>query len=282
MAVKRIPFYFILTVLIILMTSPVARGQKIWSKGEGEVNMISITQEEAEKKAAEIAINDAITKVTGVNIMNSIYILNSSDDPATKAEEFTKATYRARVIDERNKEMSLIPITVDGRQAVKVRITLEVRLDTEVKKDPSFIVTAELPKPNFRNGEELTATIQTSKDAYITVLNFTDSEGILALVPNKYFSNFFIKGNTKCEFPSKKMKAIGLVFEVQLPDGKDNVIEAIVIIATKKEYPLLGLFSEDPENPLQLVGDRKKLVDWKNKIPTDEIAEIFIHFGIYR
>jgi len=72
------------------------------------------------------------------------------------------------------------------------------------------------------------------------------------------------------------------VLELATPEGKNCSIESLVIIATKKEYTLLGNFDEDPDYAIQYVGDLEKLFEWKLSIPHDEIVEKELNLTIFK
>ena len=71
----------------------------IWVTGEGEVILEStMMRDYAIAEAVNKARKNAIIKVPGIDITNSIFIMNSSNDPVTRAEEFTRATVQAKII----------------------------------------------------------------------------------------------------------------------------------------------------------------------------------------
>jgi len=254
-----------------------------WAAGMGEAILESdMTRDEAVARALNEAIKDATIKVTGVNILNIISIMNSSDDPATRASEFTKATAGGKVIRQKEPDISWETVTIDNVKYPKVTVRVEVLVAKNVKTDPSFKIAAKLNQSNYKTGDELKITLRTTRDAYITILDFSEDGAIYALAPNLKMDSFFIQGNRDCPFPSDELKKQGVVLELEPLEGKSQSSELITIIATKKEYPLLGLFNIDPAYPIQYVGNLEKLVEWKYAIPPDEIVETTLQFTIFR
>lgn len=272
----------------IVYTMAVAEESKaqsqVWVTGQGEVILESNeTRDEAIERALNKARKNAVIEVTGFKVNTSIIVMSSSSDPVTRAAEFSRVTVNAKIVKQEKPQIELIPVIVKNESFIKVIVSIKVLIEKDVKSDPSFVVSVKLNQENFNINDELIVTLRTSQDAFITILNFTEEGKIYALIPNTIMNNYFVIGNTDYQFPTEELRNRGFRLSLETTKGKNSSVESLLVIATKKEYPLLGLFSEDPANPFQYIGDLERLFEWKLQIPQDEIVEgILQQFVIYK
>lgn len=274
-----------LSFLLILFPSLMQSQEKVWINGESSIVLEgSLTIDDAKQKALDQALADACIKGAGVDVKNMLFILQSSDDPETKAMEYTKSSVSARILqmNEPVWKDTLIKVANDYLHMLKVNV--RVRVEKNVRKDPSFILYAQLNSENFREGEELNIRVKSTKDCYLTILNFAADNKIYTLLPNKKVKDNSIRADSLYSFPDDfSIKgAISKKFKLYLPGGKNHCNEIIKIIATKNKYPIWGLFEENTDFEYQYIGDYEKFIKWLAKIPADEIAEFYLPYNIFK
>lgn len=117
--------------------------------------------------------------------------------------------------------------------------------------------------------DEIIATVECSKDAYITVFVVV-KDSIQIIYPNIYMRNNFLIANKKIQIPSDDMHKQGYRLRVYLPQNKNKSFELIGVVATKEK---IDFRSKKGKNSLSIYD--ASLMDFNNwlvDIPLDKRA----------
>ena len=105
--------------------------------------------------------------------------------------------------------------------------------------DPFYKVRVWLNKEVFRNGEEMIINVSSSKEGYITVLNFSADGTVTLLYPNKLKRNNKIEPNKEYQIPAKEDRD-KMIFQVTTLPGHKRDTEFIKVISTRGPINLLA------------------------------------------
>ena len=222
--------FIFLSVLLILFSNGLLSQEKVWVTGEGSIVLEgSLTIDDAKQKALDQALADACIKGAGVDVKNMLFILQSSDDPETKAMEYTKSSVSARILQMNEPVWKDTVIKIENEQLHMLKVNVKVQVEKNARKDPSFILQAELNDQNFREGEDLEIKVKATKDCYLTILNFAADNKIYTLLPNKKVEDNLIKADSLYSFPEDFYieGAISKKFKLYLPRGKPTAMRLL-------------------------------------------------------
>ena len=233
--------------------------------GEGEFIYDRNTSEaEACRRAEELAINDAISKVQGVSIYNnrqkSCKNASSLGTDATSKEVLECQTYKDIFVFTNYAEIKPGSIRNKIVKPYKkndgdVFSVCEVSFDAEVispkeKADSNFQVTADINKREYKNGDTLILQLSSNTSAFFAAFNHTLNDGkitnITDVIDGLTSSSFLVKDKAKEEVIKRNKDKYNhkevlyektLQFDVLLPkiNNSNFYIENIIIVFTKKQ-----------------------------------------------
>jgi hypothetical protein len=205
----------------------------------GEVYLANITPEEAQNLALQRARHEAVSQVCGVQIQAETLTRNF-----VLQGDFIHSVSYGRIVAE---EVLLWEIDVEQSAPNKppemmYRVTLRSEVQEEKgDPDPFYKVKVWLNKQVFETGEEMIINVSSTKEGYITVLNFSADGTVTLLYPNKLRRNNKIEPNKEYQIPAKEDRGNLMTFQVStLPDHKRDT-ESIKVISTRGP---INLFSE--------------------------------------
>ncbi len=206
-----------------------------WITVQGECVAWNITQQEATKRAEEIAKRNAIEQYCGTRVQSETYVKNYQLE-----SDFISAISYGEIVDFKRLKVE----REDYRKTESddfidlVRVTVQVKIAKgKAQPDPYFVMQAKLGKTVFSHGEKTSLTVTSSKDCYITVFNITEDRTIYQLYPTKTLKSVKLTANTPWTFP-QQMTAM-------CPDGKNRSVEILKIFATKEPIPMLDSGIDD-------------------------------------
>ena len=203
----------------------------------GEAAIANITPEEAQNLALQRARHEAISRICGVRVQSETLIKNFS-----LQGDFIHSVSYGRIVAEK-----VLKWELDVEQATSVKppeMLYRVTLRSEVQEekgapDPFYKVRVWLNKEVFRSGEEMIINISSTKEGYITVLNFSADGTVTLLYPNKLKRDNKIEANKEYQIPAKEDRG-QMTFQVAtLPDHKRDT-EFIKVISTRGPINLLA------------------------------------------
>ena len=238
----------------------------------------NITPEEAKKRAIQRACKKAIEYFSGIEVSGQVINIQAENQNQILIDNFSsiiQQTSQGIIIE---KEILKDEVISKGNQLLKV-ITIKVKVDKQKgEKDPSFVLTSEINREYFKDGEEMELSIKSSKDCYLTILNICSNDSVYVIFPNEYRKDNFVKSGELFQLPNSKDKEIGLNFPVNLLPNKNEDIEMIKAIATKQKIDFSSVYSFSAYGTYQTA--LKDLQKWLLSIPRNEIEEVDLQYFI--
>jgi len=249
-----------------------------WFKVTESVVIENITPEEAKERAIQRACKKAIEYFSGIEVIGRVINIQAENQNQILIDNFssiTQQTAQGIIIE---KEILKNEILSKGNKLLKV-ITIKVKVDKQKgEKDPSFMLTSEINREYFKDGGEMELSIKSSKDCYLTILNICSNDSVYVIFPNEYRKDNFVKSGELFQLPNSKDKEIGLYFPVNLLPNKNEDIEMVKVIATKRKIDFSSVYSFSAYGTCQsALYDLQK---WLLKIPRDEIEEVDLQYFI--
>lgn len=119
---------------------------------------------------------------------------------------------------------------------VEVTINASV-IKYDVKPDVTFDTNIEGLKAVYNNDDNLSFTLKTTKESYLSIFCISDTDATL-LFPNSYEKQFKIEPKKEYTFPSKTM-------DYQLhTDLKTNETNRLIFVFTKTDVPFIKMNSD--------------------------------------
>jgi hypothetical protein len=124
-----------------------------------------------------------------------------------------------------------------------VRIRAEVR-PAAGQPDPGFSVSLRLTdedqtfvaRSQLEESDEVVAEIETSKSAHLTLFSVTP-DTLEVIWPNSLSKDTFVEGGGVAQFPPQDLRARGVRLRAEVPEGRSQVTERLVAVATKQKVP---------------------------------------------
>ncbi len=247
-----------------------------WVIAEGECYFTPVMRlDEAKRCALNKARSEAIIKALGI-IINA-RTMDISGDIGSAFTSITQGEVYGKIVEEKILKEGLDKIRAEGKEipVYKVKIKANVK-EEKGKPDPNFKVKIELNKHIFRDRDEIIVKVKSTKDCYITLLNFLSNDTVIVLFPNELMTDNFIEGGKMYEIPPEDLRNKGVKFKVGLPADKYEAVECIGVIATKKNYRLGEIKGLTHKETLI------KLNKWLITIPLDERTSDYVIYKIIK
>lgn len=193
-------------------------------------------------QAKVTALNDAKINALraagiGENIKSYQLLFNSQNDG--DFNQFFSSDIQSEIQGAVQNYSILSETTIQKNQ---LELVLEVIINAtvivyETKSDVSFDSNIEGIKSVYNNEEKLTFSLNSTKNAYLTIFCISDTESTL-LFPNHYEKQFQILAKKEYHFPSKSM-------DYQLhTDMKKSETNKLIFVFTKTELPFIKMNSD--------------------------------------
>ena len=282
MSMKLFFKYFTLTLVLFLMfensiasSLPEVFIEKMKKKGWYRVSTFcdisgDISPDQAREKAFNQAMRMAIEVHTGVNVKSDITTFSSSSDNLKRFTQWT-STASQGIILEQNIISEGMENHGDDFFVYQIRCELKVGKQ-DGKRDPNFVIDAEINKPMFIHGQDkFFLSVEASKNCYLYIFSIRSDDSVEFMMPNPHQSDNFVEKEKIFTFPNRRYSIYPKLYE-----GKESDTEIIKIIALKKESDgFKFLFKENTFSRFKLM---KALVD----IPLSDIAEFDLTYSIKR
>lgn len=205
--------------------------------------------QEAHRTAVERAQAEAVRKAIGTQVRaeRRVSSLEAEEEVVEHFSEVVRSSASGRVVD--YEVLDEGPVSRGGNPFYRVRIRATVR-PARGRSDPGFQVGLRLneadrtyvARSSLEESDEVVAEIESSQDAHITLFNVTP-DTVQVIWPNAISEDTFVPAETAVQFPPPDLRARGLRLRAKVPDGKSQVSERLVAVATKQEVP----FQEVPD-----------------------------------
>lgn len=251
-----------------------------WIEAWGEARVEGITPEEARGKALEVARGEAIACAVGIDVHSLDYRAIEEGGASFRDVflSFSRQTSSGRVVDQRRPQWSECKIPIPGQSlpitVYQARIEVKVARQ-EGRPDPGFAVQVTPNKEKFTDGERMQLEITATRSCHVTVLNITAADTVVVILPHEYRPASYVEPGDTLRMPDEHEKAMGISYPVTVPEGRRQVTERILVIATKTEPSLqagwrrTGLHNQVPTRRAALVH----LMRWLIQVPREEWTE---------
>lgn len=253
--------------------------------GEGSASKYERTID-AEKRAEEDALSKALKK-TGVNIY---YGFSDLIAQYGKSEYQFVARYMymwtsAMAVWEKAGKPEVTTLDSGG---VKCSLRIKGKIYLKGNPDPSYEIRFDLKDKNlgldkqvYFNGDEVKLDFWATKDSYVTILNIDEDKNVYMVYPNKNIKSSLIEAGKIFKMPENSSFSV----KAMLPEGKDESLELIHVIVSKKS-PVFTM-EESSEvmmdnNRLFKVGEFNKVIERLSKLDRNEWTMVILPFTIKR
>jgi uncharacterized protein YecE (DUF72 family) len=181
------------------------------------------------------------------------------------------------------------PFTPGALYRVVVRAT--------VRRDPAsappgfrFAVKANqsryMDRGTPESSDELILTVDSDEEVYLTVFLVT-SDSVEVLFPNMFMPRVRVRAGQKSELPTVAQRQQGGIhLRTVLPEGVQRRAERLVVVATKRYVPYVGVaerrVTEDAGEVPLIRATLDALLDWLLDIPASERALGDVAYEIVR
>jgi len=204
----------------------------------GEVYLANLTPEEAQALALKRARYNAIEQVCGVRVQAETLVR----DFVLQGDFIHQVVY-GRIISEKVIKWEL---DVDQPSPLKPPgLTYKVTLQAEVQPekgepDPFYKVKVWLNKSVFESGEEMIINVNSTKEGYITVLNFAADGTVTLLYPNMLRRDNRVEPGRDYQIPAPEDRGDLMKLQVGTLPGHKRDTEYIKVISTRGPVNLLS------------------------------------------
>lgn len=248
-----------------------------WIETVGEAQLSDITPDEARARALQAAREEAIAFALGIDISSLDYVYK--EEGTSFRESFLSLSRQissGRIVAERPVQWTAYEVPADPLPISVYQARVQVRVEQyEGQPDPDFGVSVRLNKENFTDGEPMRLAITATLPCYISVLNITATDTVVVLLPHPYRPTGFVEPGDTLWVPDEEEQAMGISYRVQVPEGRRQATEQIMVVAMKTEHTLgagwsrTGLHNQVPTRKAALV----QLMRWLVKVPRQEWTE---------
>lgn len=210
------------------------------------------TKHQARAQATLEARGLAVEQVLGVRIQRQF--LNFQAESTLKGqvsltENLLRLTQFGRVVKEEHLESWLIdtPGCRGCRFATHLQVCVLPFSETD---DKEFMVTLDLNRTRFVEGDEGVITVTASRDAYVYLFSVDLDWNASLLFPNDFAGENGIKAGQPFTYPSADLRQKGLKVKAKLPSGATVSAEMIRVLISKTPLPL-SIFDST-------IGDRRE------------------------
>jgi Domain of unknown function (DUF4384) len=242
-----------------------------WFLVTASIEIANISPEDARDKAIEKACKMAL-EYYGVEVGSRTLSYKAETNNKINVDHFSnliKLTSNGIIL---KKEILESKTEVYGENIYEIVILKILLGKQQGERDPYFKLKADLNKKYYVENENIEIEITPSIDCYLTVIFISSDESVGTVFPNKYSPNNFVNAGQILTLPTEKEKSMGIKYKVMLLPDKDEDMELVKVIATKKPVSinLNDKFSTAME----------ALQNWLVEIPRNEIEEIDLQFFI--
>lgn len=220
-----------------------AGSEETWVIGEGVSYLGDLTTvETAQRVSLESARRAAIEKGVGAFISSSTIVRN-----AQLTEDLVHVVARGIIVDEEILERGVKVETATPQEETSKpleQLVYRTKIKAKIAKVPSeehgnFIVTVDLNRSAYQDGDEAEIRVTPSQDAYLYIFGVSDDDHITILAPNRYYPNTLVKGGTDFIFPPETLVKRGIRLQTWAVPGKSKTVEKIKVIASKRTMDAL-------------------------------------------
>ena len=276
--------------MIVLIVCGIALPQEgTWVETSATCLAVNISVEQAKKKALEDARSEAIKIVAGVNVREEVFRnvseVITGDNASQFNDLFTKFN-RTSSFGKIVEESVEYKVELDGDFPRYTAFLKAKVVEEKGKADPSFTSEILLGKNilydrgRIDKNDKIEFKLRASQDCYLYLFNILSNDSVQMILPNEYIPDNSFRVSLTQQGYESKIKNLGLTFPVGLPEGRDNVVEGLMLIALKEKTdfvsPNLSSGGIIPTYKAAITD----IMNWLVGIPLDKRTESFQSFEI--
>ncbi len=225
---------------------PAPTEEVLWVTAQGMVTLgDQMTVAEARSRAREEARREAIAQAVGTWVTGQRVIYN-----AQVADDLVRSVVRGMIVEEQVAEEGVRQVGEGTAPVLQYVTTLRAKVKpVHVERRGDFTLQAELDRTVYRDGDEMTIRVVTSRDAYLHIFNVEEDETVTVLVPNRFVEAMPVKAHQPSIFPDDRLRSLGVRLRVSPPPGATQSRERIKVVATTS--PLNLARKPTPDGTLQ-------------------------------
>jgi hypothetical protein len=253
-----------------------------WVETSGAAYLQTRSAEEAEYLARRNALENAVRIAAGEKIDVTTTMIVAEDNKQFRDAfiQFSEVSVQGYVTQYEILDWELNEFRHEDRTRAPIPgYVVHVRayvVPPKGERDEAFWIRANISNVTLREGDEVVFTVNSSQNAYLTMLNIQSKGEVSVVVPYlPYVEELSIASGASMEFPSTELRESGFHLRARVPEGMDAVAESFIIVATREKVPL-----PQPED-----GDQLQLTDlnrWLANMPQDRRAQDVVGFDIHR
>lgn len=245
-------------------------------------------------KALTQALHSAVSEALGrrLTAVTEVATLENNDGVSETFSEIVREAAQGIVTSH-----SIIEETWEQGAPFTPGATYRVAVRATVRRDPAsappgfrFAVKANqtrfLDRGTPESSDELILTVDSDEEVYLTVFLVT-ADSVEVLFPNLFMPRVRVRAGQKAELPSLAQRQQGGIhLRTILPDGVRRRAERLVVVATKRYVPYVGVaerrVTEDAGEVPLVRATLDALLDWLLDIPASERALGDVAYEIVR
>jgi len=272
---------FALAISVFLTVCTSTHAAQLLVEGSAVVPIINITPEKARAEAFERACTQALYS-TGVEVSSATGRMTEEDQSGIYDQFASFTSSRATglivgtdiLLDEQNfRDFG------QGKQLVhEVKLVAHIE-PTLGEPDPGFKIEMRLNKQTYRSMESLVMELRSTQDCNATIFNLYGNDSLRVIAPNVLLKQIHLVSGETTSIPPN---GAHWDLPVSLSAGDTTAYEALMVVATKKAIPIVGLNGVNADGLISF-GDAVLMVNrWLVEIPLDQRSSDWEFYRIVR
>jgi len=238
-----------------------------------------ISIDQAKNELLLLAREQAVAKVTGYRIEETVFMLETQIDGETSQwHESYNRIFREHVngkITQEKKPEFDIKTTDDG---IFLSIVYEAEVTPEEgSPDPGFVVDFKVDRTVYQVGDPIVMEAKVSQDAYITIFSLLADGTAAVIFPNRYMPDNKLSAGKKRIIPNNTEREILSFVALDRDDENPPFSEVLLCIATKKPYRFQSV-----NDALEYSTHFTEINNWIINIDIDKRVEAMANYSIVR
>jgi len=232
---------------------------------------------EGQSAVVALARKKAIEKATGFSVKSFSILdtrLNNNFDWSEDYQRLIISESNGKIINEETPDIKVDP-NARGGITFSLPVYRAFVIPDVSPEDPGFTASIATDKPSYKVGEDITITMQSSKEAFLTVFSIAPDGSAALFLPNRYEKDNFVFGNQESKFPDKFVNRIFSLVAKKTDGYNLPNQELFMVVATLKPIEFA-----DRRKSFSYFSNMIEINRWLMRIPRAERAEAFARFTV--
>lgn len=216
----------------------VTAGASHWVTGTGRAPLSRYSQEQARIEALKLARQNAM-ECAGVEIAGqSLHLVSEVSTRTEIYNSFVKLVRSqacGRIVDQKDPAFEFLSYPGPGGEPqlwCEATVQVDVVADTAAT-DPLFQVDLKTNQESYRDGEELSLSLTSTKPCWVTIFNLYGDNHAVLIYPNKFWKAHRLEAGGRLALPPSDNASL----PVEIEAGLEEDAELIMAIATLDSLP---------------------------------------------